>query len=174
MASHAVVREAAAIDLSRVAKGIMFVAAGALTGATGYAVARVLLGLTPATYEIRQVAIAVHLATVLPAIPLGLWVLLSRKGDATHRMLGRIWAALMVTGAGSALFIRHLNHGQFSWLHLFVPIVFFTLYRAIRQARAGQIAAHKVNMWRLYALALLLPGMFAFLPGRLLWQWLMV
>lgn len=174
MASNAIVRDAGGIDLSRIAKGVMFVAAGTLAGATGLAVARVLLGLTPATYEIRQVAILVHLVAVLPAIPLGLWVLLARKGDATHKLLGRIWALLMVTAAVSALFIRYLNHGQFSWLHLFVPVVFFTLYRAVRQARAGQFAAHKRNMWRLYVLALLLPGMFAFLPGRLLWQWLTV
>ncbi|NWM49782.1 hypothetical protein GY641_25780, partial [Escherichia coli] len=66
MASNAIVREAAGVDLSRIAKGIMFVAAGALAGATGFAVARVLLGLTPATYEIRQVAILVHLVAVLP------------------------------------------------------------------------------------------------------------
>ncbi|MDF0752919.1 hypothetical protein NLU14_22090, partial [Marinobacter sp. 71-i] len=87
-----IVREEAAIDLPRAAKGALLVGAAVLAGATTIAVGRVLLGLTPSTYEMKQVAILVHLATVLPAIPLGLWVLLARKGDATHRMLGRIWA----------------------------------------------------------------------------------
>lgn len=168
------VREDVAIDLPRIAKGALLVAATALAGATTLAVARVLLGHTPSTYEAKQVAILIHLATVLPAIPLGLWVLLARKGDARHRMLGRIWAMLMLTAAVSAIFIRTINQGQFSLIHLFVPVVFLALFRAIRAARMGRIALHKRLMWTLYSAGLLLPGMFAFLPGRLLWNWLMV
>lgn len=177
MASHADVREevmGGAKDLSRFAKGAMLVVAAVLAGATIVAVARVLMGLTPSTYEAKQVAVLVHLSSVLPAVPLGLWVLLARKGDATHKLLGRIWAALMLVAAGSAIFIRNMNHGQFGWIHLFVPLVFITLYRAIRAARAGNIAAHRRHMWGMYAGALLLPGLFAFLPGRLLWHWLML
>ena len=169
-----VAREEVAIDLPRIAKTALLVGATLLAGATTIAVARVLAGLTPATYEAKQVAILIHLATVLPAIPLGLWVLLARKGDATHRMLGRIWAVLMLTAATSAIFIRTINHGQFSWIHLFVPVVFVALFRAIRAARMGRIAQHKRVMWTLYSAGLLLPGMFAFLPGRLLWHWLML
>ena len=166
--------EEVAIDLPRIAKTALLVGATLLAGATTIAVARVLAGLTPATYEAKQVAILIHLATVLPAIPLGLWVLLARKGDATHKMLGRIWAVLMLTAATSAIFIRTINHGQFSWIHLFVPVVFVALFRAIRAARMGRIAQHKRVMWTLYSAGLLLPGMFAFLPGRLLWHWLML
>lgn len=169
-----VVGEEVAIDLPRIAKGALLVGATLLAGATIIAVARVLTGMTPSTYEARQVAILIHLATVLPAIPLGLWVLLARKGDAMHRMLGRIWAVLMLVAATSAIFIRTINHGQFSLIHLFVPVVFLALFRAIRAARMGRIAVHKRLMWTLYSAGLLLPGMFAFLPGRLLWHWLML
>lgn len=176
MASHAVVREGGmrAGDLSRLSKAVMFLAGGALAGAAAFAVTRAALGLTPPTYEAKQVAVLIHLASVLPAIPLGLWVLLARKGDATHRALGRLWAVLMLTAAVSAVFIRNLNHGGFSWLHLFVLLVFVTLFRAIRAARAGNILAHKRHMWGMYMGALLLPGLFAFLPGRLMWHWLML
>jgi uncharacterized membrane protein len=168
------VRDEAPIDLPRIGKGALLAGATVLAGATMIAVARVLLGLTPSTYEAKQVAILIHLSTVLPAIPLGLWVLLARKGDATHKLLGRIWAVLMLTAATSAIFIRTINHGQFSLIHLFVPVVFLALFRAIRAARMGQIARHKRLMWTLYSAGLLLPGMFAFLPGRLLWHWLML
>ncbi|WHU01373.1 DUF2306 domain-containing protein [Sphingomonas sp. NIBR02145] len=161
-------------DLSGFAKGAMLAVATVLAGATIVAVARVLIGVTPSTYEAKQVAVLIHLSSVLPAIPLGLWVLLARKGDATHKLLGRIWGVLMLVAAGSAIFIRNMNHGQFGWIHLFVPLVFVTLYRAVRAARAGDIAAHKRHMWGMYAGALLLPGLFAFLPGRLLWNWLML
>lgn len=169
-----VVGEEVTIDLPRIAKGALLVGATLLAGATIIAVVRVLTGMTPSTYEARQVAILIHLATVLPAIPLGLWVLLARKGDATHRMLGRTWAVLMLVAATSAIFIRTINHGQFSLIHLFVPVVFLALFRAIRAARMGRIAVHKRLMWTLYSAGLLLPGMFAFLPGRLLWHWLML
>lgn len=168
------VREEVAIDLPRIAKAALLVGATMLAAATTIAVARVLTGMTPSTYEAKQVAILIHLSTVLPAIPLGLWVLLARKGDARHRMLGRIWAVLMLTAATSAIFIRTINHGQFSLIHLFVPVVFLALFRAIRAARMGRIALHKRLMWTLYSAGLLLPGMFAFLPGRLLWNWLML
>lgn len=169
-----IVREDIAIDLPRIGKGALLIGATLLAGATTVAVARVLTGLTPSTYEAKQVAILIHLATVLPAIPLGLWVLLARKGDARHRMLGRIWAVLMLVAATSAIFIRTINQGQFSLIHLFVPVVFLALFRAIRAARMGRIAQHKRVMWTLYSAGLLLPGLFAFLPGRLLWTWLMV
>lgn len=168
------VREEIAIDLPRIAKAALLVGATMLAAATTIAVARVLTGMTPSTYEAKQVAILIHLSTVLPAIPLGLWVLLARKGDARHKMLGRIWAVLMLTAATSAIFIRTINHGQFSLIHLFVPVVFLALFRAIRAARMGRIALHKRLMWTLYSAGLLLPGMFAFLPGRLLWNWLML
>lgn len=161
-------------DLPRLAKAGLLIAAALLAGATTLAVGRVLLGLTPSTYEAKQVAVLIHLSTVLPAIPLGLWVLLARKGDARHRMLGRLWAVLMLVAATSAIFIRTINHGQFSLIHLFVPVVFLALFRAIRAARMRNIARHKRLMWTLYVGGLLLPGMFAFLPGRLLWNWLML
>jgi uncharacterized membrane protein len=169
-----VARDEVAIDLPRIAKGALLVGAAVLAAGTSVAVGRVLLGFTPSTYEAKQVAILIHLASVLPAIPLGLWVLLARKGDARHKRLGRIWAVLMLTAATSAIFIRTINHGQFSWIHLFVPVVFIALFRAIRAARMGRIARHKQIMWTLYSAGLLLPGMFAFLPGRLLWHWLML
>ncbi len=176
MASHA----AAAFgnwgtgDVPPLAKRAMFVVAAAIAGATLIAIARVALGLTPGTHELKQVAVVIHLASVLPALPLGLWVLLARKGDARHRLLGRLWVMLMLVAGGSAIFIRNLNHGGFSWLHLFVLLVAITSFRGIRAARMGRIAAHKRHMWGMYVGALLLPGLFAFLPGRLLWHWLML
>lgn len=177
MASHAVFGAGSKIgakDLSRFSKGAMLAVAAVLAGATIVAMARVLLGLTSPTYEVKQLAVLIHLSSVLPAIPLGLWVLMARKGDATHKLLGRIWGVLMLVAAGSAIFIRNLNHGQFSWIHLFVVLTVVTLYRGVRAARRGDIAAHKRHMWGMYAGALLLPGLFAFVPGRLLWHWLML
>ena len=76
-------------------------------------------------------------------MPLGLCVLLTRKGDARHPMLGKIWMHLWLVTALSALFIRHMNSGNFSFIHLFVPLAIVTMVRAIAAARQGRIDAHK-------------------------------
>ena len=49
--------------------------------------------------RMMSLPVMLHLATVVPALLLGPVVLLRRKGDATHRMLGRIWAVLMLVTA---------------------------------------------------------------------------
>ena len=40
-----------------------------------------------------------HLATVVPAFLLEWYVLLARKGTATHRLVGKVYMACMVTTA---------------------------------------------------------------------------
>ena len=39
-------------------------------------------------------ALIIHLATILPALLLGAYVLIRRKGDRRHKLLGKIWIAL--------------------------------------------------------------------------------
>jgi uncharacterized membrane protein len=110
----------------------------------------------------------VHLTAVLPAIPLGAWLLLSRKGTPTHKLMGKVWVALMVATAISALFIRSLNDGSFSWIHIFVPLTLHGAWLIVSSARKGDIAAHRKHTARLYLLALIIPGAFAFLPDRVM------
>ncbi len=158
-------------ELPPVARIAMVLGGGALGIASVYALLRAALGLAPATPTAHEVAVAIHLTSVLPAIPLGLYVLLTRKGGARHRLLGRIWMALMVSTALSALFIRHLNHGGFSWIHIFVPVTILSAWAAIASARAGRIAQHRNRLIGMYLGALLIPGAFAFAPGRVMWVW---
>ncbi|MFZ5746027.1 MAG: DUF2306 domain-containing protein [Pseudomonadota bacterium] len=151
---------------------LMLIGGGAVGVLSAVAVARGLSGLAPSHLSPKEVAVIVHIAAVLPAVPLGLYILLTRKGGARHRLLGRVWMLLMLTTALSALFIRHINHGQFSWIHLFVPLAIVTMVRAIAAARQGRIGDHKRHMAGMYLGALILPGLFTFLPGRLMWMWL--
>jgi uncharacterized membrane protein len=53
--------------------------------------------------------LTLHLATVLPALPLGAVVLLRRKGDLTHRLLGRVWTMLMLVAAASSFGLHSLT-----------------------------------------------------------------
>lgn len=144
---------------------------GALTAMSLYAVLRGLLGYAPATPWAHDLALAVHLTTAIPAIPLGAYVLFRRKGGSRHRSLGRVWLALMSVTAVATVFIRNVNDGDFSWLHLFTLLTFIAVPRAILSARAGRIDAHKRQLLGFYIGALLLAGASAFAPGRTMWQW---
>ncbi|WP_294233368.1 DUF2306 domain-containing protein [uncultured Sphingomonas sp.] len=159
-------------DLSPLLRAAILAGGGTLSVMALVALAKGALGLSPTLARAHGVAVAIHLAAVLPALPLGLYVLFARKGDARHRMLGKLWAVLMVVGALSALALRDLNHGQFSPIHIFVPVTLIGLWRAIAAARAGRIAAHRRIMVLLYLAGLIGAGAFAFAPGRVMGTWL--
>ena len=136
-----------------------------------YAFIRWMLGFAPATPWVRDVALATHLLTVIPAIPLGTYVLLSRKGGARHKLLGKIWLSLMFVTAMSTIFIRNVNDGQFSWIHAFTLLTFIAIPQAIITARQGMIEAHKKHIRNFFLGALVIAGLTAFAPGRTMWQW---
>lgn len=113
--------------------------------------------------------IQLHAVLAAGAIILGAIQFALPKGTGTHRVLGRIWVALMAVVALSSFFIHELRiFGPFSAIHLLSILVLISLWQAIRLARQGDIARHKKTMIRLYVLALLITGAFTFLPGRLM------
>ncbi len=146
-------------------------AATLLFALCAYAFIRWVLGFAPATPWVRDVALATHLITVIPAIPLGTYVILSRKGGARHKLLGKIWLALMFVTAISTIFIRNVNDGQFSWIHAFTLLTFIAVPQAIISARQGRIEAHKNHLRNFFIGALVIAGLTAFAPGRTMWQW---
>jgi uncharacterized membrane protein len=128
---------------------------------------------SPATPQARalSVPIIIHLCTVVPALLLGPVVLLRRKGDATHKLLGRIWAALLLVTAITSAFIRTPGAGiaetGFSFIHVFTIWTLINVPLAVHAGRRGEIARHRGMMTGLYA-GLVIAGAFTFLPGRLL------
>lgn len=159
-------------DLPPAARAFLVTGAVLVTLAILLALSRALSGAAPGGGALKEVALVIHLLAVVPALPLGAWVLFARKGRARHRLLGRIWLVLMLAGALSALWIRHLDNGRLSWIHLLVPVVLVTAWRAIAKARRGDIAAHKRVLVSMFVGALIVPGLMAFIPGRLMWLWL--
>jgi uncharacterized membrane protein len=115
--------------------------------------------------------VAIHVATVVPAVPLGAYVLARRKGDALHRLLGRIWAMLMLATAFTSFAIQRMT-GQFSPIHLLSILVIVTMIRGIHFARTRDIRRHRRSMALAYV-GLITAGLFTFLPGRLFGDWLM-
>ncbi len=160
-----------AFDLTPQMRAIVGLAATAMSLAVAYAVTRGLLGIAPDHAATRHLAVVIHVATVIPAIPLGGFLLLAPKGTLMHKQLGKFWVALMVTTALSAIFIK--TSGSFSFIHIFIPMTLWASYKLIATARRGDMKGHKKEILSLYLGALMIPGIVSMaLPGRLMNVWL--
>ena len=118
-----------------------------------------------------SVPIYIHLFTAGAAAFLGPFIVFRKKGDARHKLLGRIWASLMIITAITSVFIRSPGQGiagtGFSYIHIFTVWTLVNVPLAIWAIRNGNVRAHRGAMLGLY-LGLLIAGGFTFLPGRLL------
>ena len=115
-------------------------------------------------------AIKIHLAAAIVALAVGTILMIGRKGVRLHRVLGWSWAGLMATAAGSSLFIRSLNHGEFSIIHMISGWTLIAVPLAVMAARRHNVARHRRAMASVYIGGLIVAGSLAFLPGRLMWQ----
>lgn len=113
-----------------------------------------------------EVALYVHLFTVIPAVPLGAFILLRPKRHRLHRMLGTIWATMMMVTAVSSFWLQSLS-GGLSFIHLFAVLTLVSIPFAVWNARRGNIRAHRNAMRGAYA-GLLAAGMLDLVPGRTL------
>lgn len=115
-------------------------------------------------------AIQIHMLVAIGALILGIVMYSRKKGTWAHKMTGRAFALLMFLTALSAIFIRQINEGSFSWIHIFVPITFFALFETVFYIRKGNVKGHKRAVLGLFFGALLIPGVFSFMPGRTMWM----
>ena len=114
--------------------------------------------------------IQIHAVAAMAALLLGGWVLFRRrKGDAPHRAMGRVWVALMAIVALSSFFIWEIRLvGLFSPIHLLSIFTLCALYRGVSFARRHNIRAHMRTMQFTYIAALVITGLFTFMPGRIM------
>ncbi len=66
---------------------------------------------------------------------------------------------------------QFLNH--FGFIHTFSLLTLFNIPAAYFAARRGDIKAHRAAMISLYVGGILIAGTLAFLPGRMLHEWLL-
>ena len=157
----------ARFDIGPAARTAVSLACFTMSFAVVVALGKAAFGMVEGLEQYAKLPLMIHVAAVLPTIPLGGWLLLARKGTALHRQLGKVWLVLMLITATSAIFIQ--TSGGFSWIHLFVPLTFHAAWKVMATARAGDIRAHKNHLVRTYLLALMIPGIAAFLiPGRIM------
>jgi len=119
----------------------------------------------------EPLAIQIHLATVIPSFFLGTWLIFfSRKGSEYHRIFGSIYLLLMTITAVTATFIRSLNPGHLSWIHIFVPITLFGVSSAIWRIRRKDVKGHRAAMLGVYFGGLIIAGSLTFYPVRLMYR----
>lgn len=118
-------------------------------------------------------AVFIHLVTIVPAAILGAYLMVARKGNPSHRILGTAYMILMGFTAVWTLFLpaefgpRLWNH--FGMLHLLSLLTAWTVPTAWRAARRGDVRGHRSAMIQLYLGGILIAGSFAILgQGRYL------
>jgi uncharacterized membrane protein len=124
--------------------------------------------------------VQIHLASMIIIMAITVPMLLGPKGTARHRLLGRIWAALML---GNALLTLCFNAGSrqlggvfvgdFSPIHAISLFVAISVPQAVLKARRHDRAGHEGNIRGLVIGSLLIAGLFTLPFGRTLGEWLM-
>lgn len=123
-----------------------------------------------ALWSAQSPVVQAHVIAALIALAAGAFILLRRKGDRLHRILGWSWSVMMAGTAGTSLFIMELNHGHFSLIHGLSAYTLIALPLGIMAARARNIRAHRSMMMSMFTGALIIAGLFTFIPGRLMWD----
>lgn len=115
-------------------------------------------------------AIKIHLAAALSSLALGTALLIGVKGTTAHRTLGWVWVLLMLTAAASAFFIRGLNPNGLSFIHILAGWTLLVAPLGVFWARTHKVERHRRTMTGLFVGGLIVAGLLAFMPGRLMWQ----
>lgn len=114
--------------------------------------------------------IKIHLLTALAALALGGVLMAVRKGRTFHRVAGWVWVSLVSVTAGVTLFITSLNHGSWSFLHLFTAWTLMILPLAVMAAKRHNVRQHRYRMMGLFYGGFAINLLIAFIPGRALWM----
>jgi uncharacterized membrane protein len=115
--------------------------------------------------------IQVHAFAAMGAFALGLVQLAAPKGTIPHRTVGWIWVALMLTVAVSSFWIHEIRLvGPFSPIHLLSILTLVTLPLAVFAARRHRVATHRKAMTSIFFGALVIAGLFTFMPGRIMYR----
>lgn len=114
-------------------------------------------------------AIQLHAFAALAAFALGLVQFARRKGTFSHRTFGWIWVGLMLVVAVSSFWISEIKlWGSWSPIHLLSVFTLINLPLAVWMARRHRVTAHRYWMIGIFAGALMIAGIFTFVPGRIM------
>lgn len=115
-------------------------------------------------------AIKLHAFAAMAAFALGIVQLAAPKGTLPHRTLGWIWVTLMLVVSISAFFIHQLRlWGPWSPIHLLAIFTLAMLPVGVLAAHCHAVERHRRTMIGIFAGALVIAGIFTFVPGRIMY-----
>jgi uncharacterized membrane protein len=127
------------------------------------------MNLTPLTSA--PLPIQLHAYAAMAAFVLGVMQLAGVKGTTRHRAIGYTWAALMLVVAISAFWIHELRvWGPWSPIHLLSIFTLTMLPLGVLHARRHNVQRHKLTMLGIFLGALVIAGLFTFVPGRIMYK----
>jgi len=113
--------------------------------------------------------IPLHAFAAMGAFVLGIVQFAAPKGTLPHRTVGWIWVGLMAAVSISSFWIYGIRlWGRWSPIHLisiFTPIM---LVLGVWFARRHNVRGHKITMISIFFGALVIAGIFTFVPGRVM------
>ncbi|RJT36079.1 DUF2306 domain-containing protein [Mesorhizobium waimense] len=110
-----------------------------------------------------------HAFAAFAALVTGATQLALPKGTTRHRVVGFVWAALMLVIAISSFWIQQIRlFGRFSPIHLLSILLLVTVPLAVWHAHNHRVEKHRRVMIALYVFALIGAGVFTLLPGRIM------
>ncbi|MBR1120822.1 DUF2306 domain-containing protein [Bradyrhizobium lablabi] len=113
--------------------------------------------------------IQVHAFAAMAAFVLGAVQIAAPKGTLPHRTVGWIWVGLMAVVAISSFWIHEIRlWGPWSPIHflsIFTPVM---LVLAVWYARRHNVRGHRIAMVSIFFGALVIAGLFTFVPGRIM------
>ena len=115
--------------------------------------------------------IQVHAFAAMSALALGIVQLAAPKGTLPHRTIGWIWVTLMAVIAISSFWIHTIRLvGPFSPIHLLSIFTLVMLPIAVLHAHRHHVAQHHKAMISIFLGALVIAGLFTFVPGRIMYK----
>jgi uncharacterized membrane protein len=114
-------------------------------------------------------AIPLHASAAMAAFVLGIVQLMAPKGTLPHRALGWVWVVLMLVVALSSFWIHEIRLvGPWSPIHLLSIFALAMLVWGVMAARGHNVRRHKITMTSIFFGALVIAGLFTFMPGRIM------
>jgi uncharacterized membrane protein len=113
--------------------------------------------------------IPLHAFAAMAAFALGIVQFAAPKGTLPHRTVGWIWVGLMAVVAAISFWIHEIRLlGPWSPIHLLSIFTLIVLPIAVWRARRHRVADHRRIMILIFVGALVIAGLFTFLPGRIM------
>jgi len=113
--------------------------------------------------------IPLHAFAAMAAFALGIVQFAAPKGTLPHRTVGWVWVGLMAVVAASSFWIHEIRLlGPWSPIHLLSIFTLIVLPIAVWRARRHRVADHRRIMILIFVGALVIAGLFTFLPGRVM------